>query len=113
MPDNRVLSTKAARRAIRNASGLSADPAKTAMRAEALRCYMDEDVLRPKGLCCPSHAACRESIREGDPFFEGRLSRTHEYIRICSPDRAELIMWCYTDPGGATTCHRTCDPMAP
>jgi hypothetical protein len=53
---------------------LHADIAATGRRLEALHDYMDEEVLGPRGFCCASFAACRDSTRDDDRFFEGQLS---------------------------------------
>jgi hypothetical protein len=59
---------------------LLADTAATAQRIEALSHYTDEHVLGPGGFCCASFAACRDSTRADDRFFEGQLSHVgHHY----------------------------------
>lgn len=61
-------------------SRLRADRVATARRIAALRAYMDANALGPAGFCCASYEACRNSIREGDRFFEGQLSHVgHHY----------------------------------
>ena len=59
---------------------LRSNRAVTDRRIDALRTYMDANVLGPAGFCCASYDACRNSIREGDRFFEGQLSHVgHRY----------------------------------
>ena len=59
---------------------LRADPTATAARIRSLGHYMAQNVLAPSGFCCPSYAACRDSIHEGDRFYEGQLSHVgHHY----------------------------------
>lgn len=59
---------------------LQANHVATDRRIAALRAYMDANVLSPAGFCCASYEACRDSIREGDRFFEGQLSHVgHHY----------------------------------
>lgn len=61
---------------------LRADPVASARRREALKAYMDEHVLGPRGFCCASYAACSGSTREGDRFFEGQLSHVGRHYDL-------------------------------
>ena len=73
---------------------LRADKAATAQRLRALRRYMDANVLGPQGFCCASLAACRDSIRDGNRFFEGQLShvgRHYDLFRDGRPLRVVVV----------------------
>jgi hypothetical protein len=61
---------------------LRADPDATTRRHEALKAYMDEQVLGPTGFCCTSYAACRGSTRADDRFFEGQLSHVGRHYDL-------------------------------
>ena len=38
---------------------------------------------------------------------------THDYIKVCSQDRGEILMWSYAEAGGAPSACQICDPLAP
>lgn len=38
---------------------------------------------------------------------------THDYIKVCSEDRGETLVWCYSEAGGAPASCQLCDPLAP
>lgn len=61
---------------------LHANRESTDRRIAALRTYMDTNVLGPSGFCCGSYETCRDSIREGDRFFEGQLSHVGRHFDL-------------------------------
>lgn len=38
---------------------------------------------------------------------------THDYIKVCAEERGEVLVWCYSEAGGAPTACQICDPLAP
>jgi len=83
---------------------LRADKAATAQRLRALRDYMDANVLGPQGFCCASFAACRDSLGEGDRFFEGQLSHVGCHFDLFRDGRPLRVVVVGQEDGGTRTC---------
>ena len=83
---------------------LQADPAATARRLRALRRYMDANVLGPEGFRCTSFGPCRDSVHDGDHFFEGQLSHVGRHYDLQRDGRALRVIVVGQEDGGTLTC---------
>ncbi len=53
----------------------------------------------------------RADCRHITEHTKGHERWTHDYIKVVSWDRGELLMWCYQEAGGAPSQCPHCDPM--
>jgi len=84
-------------------ASLEADPAATARRLQALRAYMEANVLGPDGFCCTSYSTCLGSIGPRERFFEGQLSHVGHHYDLHLNGRPLRIVVVGQEYGGTRT----------